>query len=146
MKHANGCAGVMPGHWGRFIYRTVTQDNGVMTQCCFHNNWPFVTGIQWSLIECDAVIWGVWRPCDVRIMDVQRSLRWRHKRHDSVSDHQPHDCLPNRLFRCRSKKTSQLYVTGLCMGNSPVIGEFLGQKASNAESVFIWWRHHGCQN
>ena len=33
-------------------------------------------------------------------------------------------------------------ITGLCEGNSPVTGEFPAQKASNAESVFIWWRHH----
>ena len=41
-----------------------------------------------------------------------------------VSNHQPDDCLLNRLFRCRSKETSKLRVTGLCVGNSPVIGEF----------------------
>ena len=29
-------------------------------------------------------------------------------------NHQPHDCLFNRLFRRRSKKTSKLRVTGLC--------------------------------
>ena len=45
--------------------------------------------------------------------------RWRHNGHDSVSNHQPHDCLLNRLFRRRSKKTSKLRVTGLCVGNSP---------------------------
>ena len=33
-----------------------------------------------------------------------------------VSNHQPHDCLLNRLFRHRSKKTSKLRVTGLCEG------------------------------
>ena len=27
-------------------------------------------------------------------------------------------------------------------GNSPVTGEFPAQKASNAESVSIWWHHH----
>ena len=32
----------------------------------------------------------------------------------SVSNHQPHDCLLNRLFRRKSKKTSKLRVTGLC--------------------------------
>ena len=32
-------------------------------------------------------------------------------------------------------------VTGLCAGNSSVIGEF-AQMASNAENVSIWWRHH----
>ena len=29
-------------------------------------------------------------------------LMWRHKGHDGVSNHQPHDCLLNRLFRRRS--------------------------------------------
>ena len=46
-------------------------------------------------------------------------LWWRHNDHDSVSNHQPHECLLNRLFRRRSKKTSKLRVTGLCVGNSP---------------------------
>ena len=46
-------------------------------------------------------------------------LQWRHNGHNSVSNHQPHDCLLNRLFRWRSKKTSKLRVTGLCAGNSP---------------------------
>ena len=44
--------------------------------------------------------------------------------------------------RRRSKKTSKLCVTGLCEGNSPVTGEFPAQRASNAENVSIWWRHH----
>ena len=33
--------------------------------------------------------------------------------------------------------------SGLCAGNSPETGEFPAQKASNAEIVSIWWRHHG---
>ena len=32
------------------------------------------------------------------------TLQWRHDGHDSVSNHQPHDCLLNCLFRHRSKK------------------------------------------
>ena len=39
-------------------------------------------------------------------------------------------------------KTPKLRVTGLCDGNSPVTGEFPAQRASNAENVFISWRHH----
>ena len=70
------------------------------------------------------------------------TLRWRHNGHDSVSNHQPHDCLLSRLFRRRSKKTSKLRVTGFCVGNSPGTGEFPAQMASNAENVSIWWRHH----
>ena len=71
-------------------------------------------------------------------------LRWRHNGYDSVSNHQPHDCLLNRLFRRKSKKTSKLRVTGLCAGNSPGTGEFPAQRTSNAENVSIWWRHHDC--
>ena len=70
------------------------------------------------------------------------SLQWRHNERDIVSNHQPHNCLLNRLFRRRSKKTSKLCVTGLCAGNSPMTGEFPAQRASNAENVSIWWRHH----
>ena len=43
------------------------------------------------------------------------TLQWRHNGHDGVSNHQLHDCLLNRLFRRRSKKTS---------------------------NQSIWWRHH----
>ena len=32
------------------------------------------------------------------------TLRWRHNGRDSVSNHQPHHCLLNRLFRRSSKK------------------------------------------
>ena len=71
------------------------------------------------------------------------TLRWRQNGRDSVSNHQPHDCLLNRLFRRRSKKTSKLRVTGLCAGNSPGTGKFPAQMASYAENVSIWWRHHG---
>ena len=67
-------------------------------------------------------------------------LQWRHNERDGVSNHQPHDCLFNRLFRCRLDKTSKLRVTGLC-------GEFTGdrwipQRTSNAENISIWWRLH----
>ena len=48
------------------------------------------------------------------------SLLWHHNGRDGVSNPQPHDCLLNRLFMCRSKKTSKLRVTGLFAGNSPV--------------------------
>ena len=72
-----------------------------------------------------------------------RALQWRHNDRDDVSNHRPRECLLNRLFGRRSKKTSKLRVTGLCEGNSPVTGEFPAQMASNAENVSIWWRHHG---
>ena len=77
------------------------------------------------------------------ICNIFAALLWRHNGHDDVSNHQFHDCLLNRIFTHRSKKTSKLRVTGLCVGNSPGAGEFPVQMASNAENVSIWWRHHG---
>ena len=46
------------------------------------------------------------------------SLRWRHNGCDSVSNHQPRECLLRRLIRRTSKKTSKFRVTGLWV-NSP---------------------------
>ena len=69
-------------------------------------------------------------------------LQWRHNGRESVSNHQPHDCLQNGLFRRRSKKTWKLRVTGLCAGNSPGTVEFPAQMASSAENSSIWWRYH----
>ena len=69
-------------------------------------------------------------------VDVFTILLWRHNERIRVSNHQPHDCLLNRLFRHRSKKTSKLCVTGLCTGNSSVTGEFPARRASNAEKYF----------
>ena len=75
------------------------------------------------------------------------TLRWRHNGRDSVPNHQPHDCLLNSLFGCRSKKhqssASLAFVWGIHRGpvNSPPT-----QMASNAENVSIWWRHHDYEN
>ena len=71
------------------------------------------------------------------------ALWWRYNERDGVSNHQPHDCLLSRLFRRRSKKISKLLVTGLCEWNSLVTGEIPAQRASDAEIVSFWWRHHG---
>ena len=70
-----------------------------------------------------------WTPKDPTASQITGSLfgttlQWRHNERDGVSNHRCLGCLLNRLFRCRSKKTSKLRVTGLCEGNSPVTGEF----------------------
>ena len=70
------------------------------------------------------------------------TLQWRHNGCDGVSNHQPHYCLPNRLFWRRKNKhqssASLAFVWGIHRWpmSSP-------QMASNAENVSIWWRHHG---
>ena len=102
--------------------------------------YPYPSG----LLHCQ---WGSHGIGPVTVKDMINTLRWRHNERDGVSNHQPHDCLLNRLFGRRLKKTSKLRVTGLCAGNSPVTGEFPAQMASNAENVSIWWRHHvDCTN
>ena len=73
-----------------------------------------------SVNKCVFIL-TVWNSCwpkvGVAVHQVW-SLQWRHNGHDSVSNHQPYECLLNHLFRRRSKKTSKLRVTGLCAGNS----------------------------
>ena len=95
-----------------------------VVQLCYDCDWSRFVG---SL--CNSLEWYV-------------ALRWCQIGCDSISNHQPHDCLFHRLSRRRSKKTSQLRVTGLCARNSPGTGEFSAQMASNGENVSIWWRHH----
>ena len=74
--------------------------------------------------KCYGVSWQIiWRT-------LLLPPEWRHNECDAISNHQPHDCLLNCLFRRRSKKTSNLHLTGLCVGNSPVTGEFPTQRAS----------------
>ena len=70
----------------------------------FGNGWVISSHI-WFMLRSNFICLG--------------ALWWRHNDHDSVSNHQPHECLLKRLFRRRSKKTSKLRVTGLCVRNSP---------------------------
>ena len=78
----------------------------------------------------------------ILISNDPKSLQWRHNRRDCVSNHQGHDCLLNRFFGRRSKKTPKLRDTGFCAGKSPMAGEFLAQMCSYAENVSIWWRKY----
>ena len=93
----------------------------------FHNArnppvWPVSPIPNWTRVTR-------WTPKDPTAAWITRSLfgtilQWRHNECDGVSNHRRLDCLLNRLFRRRSKKTSKLRVTGLCEGNSPLTGEF----------------------
>ena len=69
-------------------------------------------------------------------------LQWCHNECHGISNHWCLDCLLNRLFRHRSKKTSKLHITALCEGNSLVTSEFSARRASNGENVSIWWHHY----
>ena len=68
---------------------------------------------------------------------VIETFQWHHNECDCVSNHQHPECLLNRLFRSRSKKTSKLHVTGLFEANQPVTGRFPSQRASNMKNVIM---------
>ena len=124
------------------------------TKCPYYR--PFVMRIHQSLMVPPSKDHWCWK-CTILIEIMQKviqgegnktffwwpilSLQWRHNEHDGVSNHQLYNCLINRLFRNRWKR-SNLRVTCLCEGSSLVTGEFPTQRASNAENVSIWWRHH----
>ena len=120
--------------WGRLnIYRSKTI--AVIWMCCFNiiNTWTML----WLRFS------HLFPFMNNGLLFSDIALQRRHNERDVVSNHQPHDCLLNCLFRRRSKKTSKLRVTGLCEGNWPGPGELPAQRASNAKKVSIWWRHHG---
>ena len=77
---------------------------GVLGQC-----WPL-----WTLVN--AYVFGEDGFLKLDFPGSILAWQWRQNGCDSVSNHQPHDCFLNRLFRHRSTKTSKLRVTGLCAG------------------------------
>ena len=74
--------------------------------------------------------------------EISWALKWRHNKRDDFSNHRRLDVWVYRMMRRISKKTSKLRVTGLCEGNAPDTGECPSRRASHAENVSIWWRHH----
>ena len=148
------------------IYASLSYNNILnawKTECCHVAN-SAITGDDTGSCRCTqthillGILGAVWKTAIIETIFIMRvpdpksaavkwfnALQWCHNGRDGVPNHQPLDCLLNRVLKRRSKKTSKLCVTGLCAGNSPVTGEFPAQMASNAENVSIWWRHHGTE-
>ena len=108
---------------------------------------------QLSIISCSAWFLNSWllnhrhlsRFPNLSVMNpsVTNTLQWRHNGRDGGS-------ITGVSIVCstvgsggdqRKHQSSALLVLGV--GNSPVTGEFPAQRASKAENVSIWWRHHG---
>ena len=118
----------------------LTAPSHYLNQCWPKSLSPYgVTRLQWV---------NILRPGDAYLHHFTSSnwspisLRWHHNGRDSVSNHQPHDCLLTVLRR-RSKKTSKLRVTGLCAGNSPVTVKFphkwpITRKMFPFDDVIMW--------
>ena len=125
--------------------------SAAVSACGGFGLWPFRFAAVSVCVRFGCGLFGLWPLWPVTRWIIERkvvtevfmtSLKWRHNERDDVPYHQLLYCLLNSWFRHRSKKTSKLRVIGLCAGNSPVTNEFPTQKASNAENVSIWWRHH----
>ena len=64
---------------------------------------------------------------DYRTSHLKFSLQWRHNGRNSVSNHQLHDCLLNRLFRCRSSFIQMQIKENIKAPRYwPLYGEFTG--------------------
>ena len=125
-----------PAHAQPAILRIWQEAHGFVVGGVFHSVWTYLSHVVLSLCWLKVTANEKYFPCSICISVT-------HGR-DGVSNHQPHHCLLNRLFRRRSKKTPKLRVTDVCEENSPVTDEFLSQRASNAENASIWWCHHVC--
>ena len=107
---------MIDGRWNFLIAWLFEQTRQIISAIMTTNQWSHILYVpgMWSMAINSY-------PCSVvRFSNKCReSLRWRHNERASVSNHQSHHCLLDRLFRRRSKKSSKLRVTGLCAGNSP---------------------------
>ena len=59
-----------------------------------------------------------------------KTLQWHHNRHDGISNHQPHDCLLNQLFKAQIKENIK------APRHWPLWGEFTSER---------WISHTKCQ-
>ena len=71
------------------------------------------------------------------------SLQWRHDDHDGVSKWPASRVFAQAFIQAQIKENIK------AMRHWPLLGKFTGdrcefpaQMASNAENVYIWWRHH----
>ena len=123
-------------------YRNFHCEVKTVVRLSFHHNNISLTGKMASLYWINSLVHAMWDKMGAiwrkrfhsNIILDQMALQWRHNQCDCVSNHWRLDCLFNSL--------SKLHVTGLCVGNSPVTGEFPTQRASNAKNISIWWHHH----
>ena len=114
------CSQWLKFHQNQYIYVSVMYPP--ITLITF-SIFSLLRGRWWFSLLSDATLTNKGSHTNAPVIDyitkTKELLQWRHNGRDSVSNHQPHDCLLNRLFRRRSKKTSKLRDTGLNAGNSP---------------------------
>ena len=83
-----------------------------------------------------SFILKTWQYSDMYFVDCSSS-QWRHDERDGVSNRRRPDCLLNRLFRRRSRKTWKLRVTDLCEGN-PLVSDGFPHKRTVTRKTFLF--------
>ena len=114
-----------------------TQSWSLWRHCNVANqNWVYTKHFIWYIKKGSSYS----RPCFRR--EICLSLQWRHNECDDVSNHRRLQCLLEPFVQAQIQeniKASRHWP----LENLPVTGGFPFQRASNAENVSIWWRHHG---
>ena len=126
--------------------------NHMQYMIIFHVHWKtfgtngqdLQTSYAMTSLSADFPWWRRWIMPVTYDSAVFDTLQWRHNERDGVSNRRPLDCLHDRLFRRRSKKTSKIRVTGLCVRgihrwpvNSPHKGP-VTRKLFLFDDVIMW--------
>ena len=61
----------------------------------------------WNPVACYFCLITTLRLINQRVCGKQPPLQWRHNERGGVSNHQPHDCLLNRLFKAQIKENTK---------------------------------------
>ena len=105
------------------IFSGVIKEDTWRNCSIFSSVLPQYKSFSFGKLQGNCWPWETFTHIDTALCCLTFTLRWRHNGPDGVSNHLPHHCLLNRLSGRRTKKTSKLYVTGLCAGNSPGTGD-----------------------
>ena len=104
----------------------------LLTKCMLAKCWWSVAQKRLINLFLECVSMTIYNPTPFPCSPL--SLHRRHNQCYGISKHWHFNCLLNHFFRCISKKTSKLHISGLCDWNSPLTGGFLSQRTSNSEN------------
>ena len=107
------------------------------------NSTFFIQESAYENVDCKDVYHFVENQFDVWRTKHVVPLQWRHNERHLASQITGVSIVCSSVGWGADQRKHQNYASlAVCVGNSPVTGEFPAQRASNAENVSIWWRHH----
>ena len=90
--------------------------NVIEISFCFHSNEPIATIFRTWYDSCAAITWttfgsDILTRNGITVKRIFHALQWRHDERDGVSNHQPHDCLLNRLSKRMPCRIHMCHIT-----------------------------------